>query len=56
MAAKKAFSPLDTMGERTQQLRKNAGLTQAGLAARIEISNTQMARYENKNIYPRRMF
>ncbi|MGN6439297.1 MAG: helix-turn-helix domain-containing protein [Agriterribacter sp.] len=39
-------------GERIQQLRKNTGLTQADLAARIGISHTQMARYEIKNIYP----
>ena len=27
MAAKKTASPLETMGERIQQLRKNTGLT-----------------------------
>jgi transcriptional regulator with XRE-family HTH domain len=52
MAAKKTISPLETMGERIQQLRKNAGLTQADLAKKIDISHTQMARYEIKNIYP----
>jgi transcriptional regulator with XRE-family HTH domain len=52
MAAKKTISPLETMGERIQQLRKNLSLTQADLAKKIGISHTQMARYEIKNIYP----
>lgn len=52
MAAKKTVSPLETMGERIQQLRKNLGITQADLAKKITISHTQMARYEIKNIYP----
>ncbi len=52
MAAKKIASPLETMGERIQQLRKNLGITQADLAKKIAISHTQMARYEIKNIYP----
>jgi transcriptional regulator with XRE-family HTH domain len=52
MAAKKTVSPLETMGERIQQLRKNSGITQADLAKKIHISHTQMARYEIKNIYP----
>lgn len=52
MAAKKTVSPLETMGERIQQLRKNLGITQADLAKKIDISHTQMARYEIKNIYP----
>jgi transcriptional regulator with XRE-family HTH domain len=52
MAAKKTISPLETMGERIQQLRKNIALTQADLAKKIDISHTQMARYEIKNIYP----
>ena len=52
MAPKKTVSPLETMGERIQQLRKNAGFTQADLAKKIGISHTQMARYEIKNIYP----
>ncbi len=52
MATKKIASPLETMGERIQQLRKNSGITQAGLAEKIGISHTQMARYEIKNIYP----
>ena len=52
MAAKKTASPLQTMGERILQLRKNIGLTQADLAKKINISHTQMARYEIKNIYP----
>jgi transcriptional regulator with XRE-family HTH domain len=52
MAAKKTASPLETMGKRIQQLRKNSGITQADLAKKIAISHTQMARYEIKNIYP----
>ena len=52
MVAKKTVSPLETMGERIQQLRKNLNLTQADLARKIAISHTQMARYEIKNIYP----
>lgn len=52
MATKKTTSPLQSMGERIQQLRKNTGLTQADLAKKIGISHTQMARYEIKNIYP----
>jgi len=52
MATKKAVSPLESMGERIQQLRKTSGLTQADLAKKISISHTQMARYEIKNIYP----
>jgi transcriptional regulator with XRE-family HTH domain len=52
MAVKKTVSPLQTMGERIQQLRKTTGLTQADLAKKIGISHTQMARYEIKNIYP----
>ena len=52
MATKKTASPLETMGERIQQLRKNLGITQADLAKKIAISHTQMARYEIKNIYP----
>ncbi|MCY7311940.1 MAG: helix-turn-helix domain-containing protein [Chitinophagaceae bacterium] len=52
MAANKTVSPLETMGERLQQLRKAIGLTQADLAKKISISHTQMARYEIKNIYP----
>jgi transcriptional regulator with XRE-family HTH domain len=52
MVAKKNVSPLETMGERIQQLRKNLNLTQADLARKIAISHTQMARYEIKNIYP----
>ena len=35
-----------------QGRRKNTGLTQADLAKKIDISHTQMARYEIKNIYP----
>jgi transcriptional regulator with XRE-family HTH domain len=51
MATKKQ-SNLASMGERIQNLRKQAALTQAELAKKIGISHTQMARYEIKNIFP----
>ncbi|HDR67419.1 MAG TPA: XRE family transcriptional regulator, partial [Bacteroidaceae bacterium] len=38
------------LGKRIQELRKQIGLTQAQLAAKIEISHTQLTRYESKNI------
>jgi len=40
------------LGERIQQLRKQSGLTQARLAAKIQISHTQLTRYESKNVQP----
>jgi transcriptional regulator with XRE-family HTH domain len=52
MADKKTVSPLKTMGESIQQLRKNAGFTQADLAKKIGISHAQIARYEIKDNYP----
>ncbi|MBL4753093.1 MAG: helix-turn-helix transcriptional regulator [Flavobacteriales bacterium] len=40
------------LGERIQQLRKTIGLTQNELAKRIDVSHTQMARYEIKGVQP----
>ena len=41
-----------TLGERIQELRKKAGITQNDLAKKIGISHTQMARYEIKGVQP----
>ena len=43
---------MSDLGKRIQELRKQIGLTQAQLAAKIEISHTQLTRYESKNIQP----
>jgi transcriptional regulator with XRE-family HTH domain len=40
------------LGTRIQSLRKQANLTQSGLAEKVGISHTQMARYETKNMQP----
>jgi len=40
------------LGKRITELRKKAGLTQMELAKNIEISHTQMARYEIKEVQP----
>jgi transcriptional regulator with XRE-family HTH domain len=40
------------LGNRIQELRKRAGLSQIELAARIEVSKSQMIRYENKGVQP----
>jgi len=40
------------LGKRIQELRKQIGLTQAQLATKIEVSHTQLTRYESKNIQP----
>lgn len=40
------------LGERIQALRKELGFTQAQLADKIQISHTQMARYEIKGVQP----
>jgi transcriptional regulator with XRE-family HTH domain len=40
------------LGERIQELRKAMSLTQSELAKQINISHTQMARYEIKGIQP----
>jgi transcriptional regulator with XRE-family HTH domain len=41
-----------TLGDRIQQLRKEAGYTQSELAKKIDVSHTQMARYELKGVQP----
>jgi len=43
---------MNDLGERIQKLRKEAGYTQQELAKKIEISHTQMARYEIKGVQP----
>lgn len=43
---------MDNLGNRIQNLRKKTGLTQAQLAEKIDISHTQMARYEIKGVQP----
>ena len=43
---------MSELGKRIQELRKQSGLTQAQLASKIEISHTQLTRYESKNIQP----
>ena len=43
---------MSELGKRIQELRKQIGLTQAQLASKIEISHTQLTRYESKNIQP----
>lgn len=41
-----------TLGNRIQEKRKDAGLTQQELAKKIEISHPQLVRYETKNVQP----
>ncbi len=41
-----------TLGERIQKHRKELGFTQSELAAKVDISHTQMARYEIKGVQP----
>ena len=43
---------MSELGKRIQEQRKQIGLTQAQLAAKIEISHTQLTRYESKDIQP----
>jgi transcriptional regulator with XRE-family HTH domain len=43
---------MSELGKRIQELRKQIGLTQAQLIVKIEISHTQLTRYESKNIQP----
>lgn len=43
---------MSELGKRIQERRKQIGLTQAQLAAKIEISHTQLTRYESKDIQP----
>lgn len=40
------------LGNRIQQLRKDSGMTQSQLSAQINISMTQLVRYENKGVQP----
>lgn len=41
-----------TLGQRIQELRKKANLSQNDLAAKIEVSYPQMSRYEIKGVQP----
>jgi len=41
-----------SIGAQIQKLRKENGLSQAQLAEKIEISLTQLQRYENKGVQP----
>lgn len=43
---------MSDLGKRIQDLRKKTGLTQAQLASKIEISHTQLTRYESKDVQP----
>jgi transcriptional regulator with XRE-family HTH domain len=43
---------MSDLGKRIQEQRKQIGLTQAQLAAKIEVSHTQLTRYESKNVQP----
>lgn len=43
---------IQTLGDRVQQLRKEAGYTQSELSKKIAVSHTQMARYELKGVQP----
>jgi transcriptional regulator with XRE-family HTH domain len=43
---------MSDLGKRIQELRKQAGLTQAQLAEKIDISHTQLTRYESKDVQP----
>lgn len=42
----------ETLGDRIQLLRKQAGLTQVELAEKINVSKSQFIRYESKNVQP----
>jgi transcriptional regulator with XRE-family HTH domain len=43
---------MTNLGGRIQILRKELKLTQAQLANQIEVSSTQLVRYENKDVQP----
>jgi transcriptional regulator with XRE-family HTH domain len=43
---------MESLGNRIQSLRKHLGLTQSQLADKIQVSHTQMARYEIKGVQP----
>ncbi len=40
------------LGNRIQQIRKELGMTQGQLSTQINISMTQLVRYENKGVQP----
>jgi transcriptional regulator with XRE-family HTH domain len=40
------------LGSRIQQIRKELGMTQGQLSTQINISMTQLVRYENKGVQP----
>jgi transcriptional regulator with XRE-family HTH domain len=42
----------ESMADRIQLLRKQAGLTQVELAGKIGVSKSQFIRYESKNVQP----
>lgn len=42
----------ETLADRMQSLRKQAGLTQVDLADKIGVSKSQFIRYEGKNVQP----
>lgn len=42
----------ESLGNRIQQLRKQAGLTQVELAEKIGVSKSQFIRYEGKDVQP----
>jgi transcriptional regulator with XRE-family HTH domain len=42
----------ETLADRIQSLRKQAGLTQVELADKISVSKSQFIRYESKNVQP----
>ena len=41
-----------TLGQRIQELRKKANLSQGDLASKVDISYPQMSRYEIKDVQP----
>lgn len=43
---------MNTLGKRIQELRKQAKFSQVELADKINISKSQMIRYENKGVQP----
>ena len=43
---------MNSLGNRIQELRKQAGLSQTDLAVKINLSKSQMIRYENKGVQP----
>lgn len=43
---------MNELGNRIQELRKQSGLSQTDLAGKINLSKSQMIRYENKGVQP----